>query len=471
MVFSSLSFLWSFAALFLAYYCVPRRFRQARNLILLLFSLAFYAWGSPRFLLLMFASILIDYLCGLLAAQGNPPGLRRAGAVLAVALGLGLLGWFKYAGFLARTVNHLGAHIPVPEVVLPIGISFFTFQGLSYVLDVYRDDIPVQRSPLMIALYISFFPQLVAGPIVRYAAVADGLRNRRESLAQFSGGATRFLFGLGKKMLLANAMGQVADGVFAQDPGALYPSLAWLGAAAYALQIYIDFSAYSDMAIGLGEMFGFHFPENFNYPYVSQSITEFWRRWHISLSSWFRDYVYIPLGGNRCSALRHVCNLAVVWLLTGLWHGAAWTFVAWGLWYLLLLLGEKYLWGGLLRRAPAPLRHCYALLLVVLGWVLFRSGSLSGALSYWGAMLGRTAGTVQRGQAVYYLLEFWPEWIAAVLVCLPIKPALQAGLEGRDGWRGVLLTWGPKLLALALLALSYAELVTGSFNPFIYFRF
>lgn len=471
MVFSSLSFLWSLPALLLVYYCIPRRFCQARNLVLLLFSLGFYGWGSPKLLRLMLLSILGNYLCGQLAARHRCACLRRLGLTLAVVLGLGMLGWFKYAGFLAQMIAELGAPIPVPQVVLPVGISFFTFQGLSYVVDVYRGDAPAQRNPLTVALYISFFPQLIAGPIVRYTTVAEDIQHRRESISLFSDGATRFLFGLGKKMLLANAMAQIADAVFAQPAGTLYPSIAWLGALAYTLQIYLDFSAYSDMAIGLGKLFGFHFLENFNYPYTARSITEFWRRWHISLSTWFRDYVYIPLGGDRCSVPRQVRNMAVVWLLTGLWHGAAWTFVMWGLWYLVLLLGERYLWGEWLRRGPAPARRCYTLVLVMLGWVLFRSGGLSDALTYWGALLGLTAGTAQRGQTVYYLLEFWPEWLAAILACLPIKPALQAGLEGRGGWRERLLVWGPKLLALVLLALSYAQLVTGSFNPFIYYRF
>ena len=304
MVFSSVSFLVFFLpCLLVLYFMVPRRYRGARNFILLAFSLAFYACGGPKFLLLMLLSIVINYCCGLLAGAKHRPAVRKAGVTLAAVLGLGLLGWFKYAGFFGEMLHALMPFIPVPQVTLPIGISFFTFQGLSYVIDVFRDDAAVQRNPLKLALYISFFPQLVAGPIVRYTTVADEIDERHESVSEFSAGAVRFLFGLAKKMLLANAVAQIADAAFS----AVSPSvaLAWLGAVAYTFQIYFDFSAYSDMAIGLGRMFGFHFLENFNYPYVSRSVTEFWRRWHISLSTWFRDYVYIPLGGNRCSRAQY----------------------------------------------------------------------------------------------------------------------------------------------------------------------
>ena len=327
MVFSSVSFLVFFLpCLLVLYFMVPRRYRGARNFILLAFSLAFYACGGPKFLLLMLLSIVINYCCGLLAGPKHRPTVRKAGVTLAAVLGLGLLGWFKYAGFFGEMLHALMPFIPVPQVTLPIGISFFTFQGLSYVIDVFRDAAAVQRNPLKLALYISFFPQLVAGPIVRYTTVADEIDERHESVSEFSAGAVRFLFGLAKKMLLANAVAQIADAAFS----AVSPSvaLAWLGAVAYTFQIYFDFSAYSDMAIGLGRMFGFHFLENFNYPYVSRSVTEFWRRWHISLSTWFRDYVYIPLGGNRCSRARNILNLFLVWALTGLWHGANWTFIA-----------------------------------------------------------------------------------------------------------------------------------------------
>ena len=356
MVFSSISFLFVFLPLLLAvYFLLPARLREGRNLVLLLFSLFFYGYGGPRFLLLMLLSIAVNYAGGLLAAPGQRR--RRLWTGLVTAVNLGLLGWFKYAGFLGANLNRIWTGLPVPEVALPIGISFFTFQGLSYVLDVYRGEAVAERNPLRVALYISLFPQLVAGPIVRYTTVADEIRSRRETLDAFTDGAVRFLFGLGKKMLLANQLGLLADQVYATRPEFLTTALAWLGAAAYTGQIYFDFSGYSDMAIGLGRMFGFHFLENFNYPYLSQSVTEFWRRWHISLSTWFRDYLYIPLGGNRCAHWKHIRNILVVWALTGLWHGAAWNFLCWGLYFGLLLLGEKYGWGRILERAPAALRH------------------------------------------------------------------------------------------------------------------
>ena len=391
MVFSSVSFLVFFLpCLLVLYFMVPRRYRGARNFILLAFSLAFYACGGPKFLLLMLLSIVINYCCGLLAGPKHRPAVRKAGVTLAAVLGLGLLGWFKYAGFFGEMLHALMPFIPVPQVTLPIGISFFTFQGLSYVIDVFRDDAAVQRSPLKLALYISFFPQLVAGPIVRYTTVADEIDERHESVSEFSAGAVRFLFGLAKKMLLANAVAQIADAAFS----AVSPSvaLAWLGAVAYTFQIYFDFSAYSDMAIGLGRMFGFHFLENFNYPYVSRSVTEFWRRWHISLGSFFRDYVYIPLGGKKKHQL---LNMAVVWALTGLWHGASWNFVLWGLYFFVILAAEKTIGEKRLRRIPTILRRVGTMLLVILGWNIFYFTDLTQLLQHFGllfGLLGHSAG-------------------------------------------------------------------------------
>lgn len=398
MVFSSLEFLLGFLpCLLVIYFIIPAKVRWLRNLVLLAFSLFFYQWGADQLVLLMVASILVNYLGGLMAGRRDHPVLAKFGVWFAAVLGLGLLGWFKYAGFLAQTVCDLGFAIPVPHITLPIGISFFTFQGLSYVIDVYRGDAPTQKNPLDVELYVALFPQLVAGPIVRYTTVMEDITHRRETLDEFAAGVTRFCFGLAKKMVIANAMGQIADGVFNQTAANLDPGLAWVGALAYTFQIYFDFSAYSDMAIGLGRMFGFHFLENFNYPYISKSVTEFWRRWHISLSTWFRDYVYIPLGGNRCVKWKHVRNITVVWLLTGLWHGAAWTFILWGVWFCLLLLGEKFLWGGVLNKTPALVRHGYTMLAVVISWVLFRSVDLPQAWAYLGAMFGQTTGLAQDG--------------------------------------------------------------------------
>ena len=471
MVFSSISFLFVFLPLLLAvYFLLPARLREGRNLVLLLFSLFFYGYGGPRFLLLMLLSIAVNYAGGLLAAPDRRR--RRLWTGLVTAVNLGLLGWFKYAGFLGANLNRIWTGLPVPEVALPIGISFFTFQGLSYVLDVYRGEAAPERNPLRVALYISLFPQLVAGPIVRYTTVADEIRNRRETLDAFTDGAVRFLFGLGKKMLLANQLGLLADQVYATRPEFLTTALAWLGAAAYTGQVYFDFSGYSDMAIGVGRMFGFHFLENFNYPYLSQSVTEFWRRWHISLSTWFRDYLYIPLGGNRCAHWKHIRNILVVWALTGLWHGAAWNFLCWGLYFGLLLLGEKYGWGRILERAPAALRHLYAMVLIVVSWVLFRAETLDYAVRFLRAMAGFAQGGLTDGRTTYYLLEFRWELLLAIPAAMPVKSWLQNWLESKSGAAAqALLAWGPKLIALGLFGLSFLRLVSSSFNPFIYFRF
>lgn len=471
MVFSSISFLFVFLpALLAAYFLLPSRMRAWRNGVLLAFSLFFYGYGGPRFLLLMLFSIALNYVGGLVCGQGQK--YRKGALFLVTAVNLGMLGWFKYATFLASNLAMVWTGLPVPEVTLPIGISFFTFQGLSYVLDVYRGEAAPEHNPFRVALYISLFPQLVAGPIVRYTTVAEEIASRQECLSEFAGGGVRFLFGLAKKMLLANQLGLMADEIFASAPASLTVSLAWMGALAYTGQIYFDFSAYSDMAIGLGRMFGFHFLENFDYPYLARSVTEFWRRWHISLSTWFRDYVYIPLGGNRCSAGKHVRNILVVWALTGLWHGAAWTFVVWGLYYAALLLGEKYLWGRAFERLPVPLRHGYAMLCVIVGWVVFRAPSLEAALQFLQAMFGAAAGLAD-GRTIYYLLQYRWELLLAIPAALPLKNVLRSALEKRKSrpWTGFLLNWGPEAVSLGLFGLSFLRLVSSSYNPFIYFRF
>jgi alginate O-acetyltransferase complex protein AlgI len=473
MVFSSIGFLFFFLpSLLVFYYVIPRRLREIRNFVLLCFSLFFYAYGGPRFLLLMLASITINYVCGLFVSNEHSDKTRRLFLIAAVVLGLGLLGWFKYSRFFAETLNALGTGLPVPDVTLPIGISFFTFHGLSYIIDVYRGTAKPMKNPLRIALYISLFPQLVAGPIVRYSTVSDHLGERHENLTDFSEGALRFIFGLAKKMLLANTLGIIADQAFNASAGMMSASLAWLGAIAYTGQIYFDFSAYSDMALGLGKMFGFHFLENFNYPYIAKSITEFWRRWHISLTSWFRDYVYIPLGGNRCSKWKNIRNIIIVWFLTGFWHGAAWNFIFWGLWFCVLLLGEKFIWGNILEKMPSVIRHIYTLLIVILSWVLFRADSLSHAMAFIGTMFGAGSTPVPNGQTIYLLREYWPELIISVIAALPVKNAIKNLLEKQQTPVGKqILVWGPRFLGLVLLAFSYLKLVVGSFNPFIYFRF
>ena len=461
MVFSSYTFLFYFLPpLLILYYLIPRRSLGGRNLVLLAFSLFFYFAGGPRHLPLMLLSIAINYVGGLLCAKR-----RRWALVLTMAVNLGLLGWFKYAGFVGENLQALGLPLSVPEVVLPIGISFFTFQGMSYVIDVYRGDTPPAKNPLQVALYIALFPQLVAGPIVRYTTVAEELVSRRETFDDFAAGALRFSFGLAKKMLLANNLSLMADEAFSTAP--IGAAAAWLGAIAYTGQIYFDFSGYSDMAIGLGRMFGFHFEENFNYPYLSKSVTEFWRRWHMSLSGWFRDYVYIPLGGSRAGTAKQVRNILLVWTLTGLWHGAAWNFLLWGLYFGILLLGEKFWWGKALERAPSPLRHLYAMVIVVLGWVLFRCEGLSAVGSYLGAMFGLSG--AGWGQALYFLRQYGVFLAVGVVAALPVKDALRAALQRRKAERAI--QWGSALAGLGLLGLSFLQLISSTANPFIYYRF
>ena len=466
MVFSSLTFLIFFLpTLLLCYFLIPKSQRGLRNFVLLIFSLFFYGWGGPKFLLLLLISIVINYLCGLYAELGKTLSARKSAVIVAVILNLGLLGWFKYAGFFAEMICSLGVIIPVPEIVLPVGISFFTFQGLSYVIDVYRKDAPAQKNPLNGALYIALFPQLVAGPIVRYTTIAEMIMNRKENLDDFSAGVVRFMLGLGKKMILANAMGEIADSIFALDTGGMAVSLAWIGIFAYTLQIYFDFSAYSDMAIGLGRMFGFHFLENFNYPYISRSITEFWRRWHISLSSWFRDYLYIPLGGSRCGLAKQIRNIAIVWLLTGLWHGADYNFILWGIYWFALLCGEKFLWQGLLKKVPKVIRSIYSWVFILIGWVLFSLSSMGEIGTYLTAMFTLKNGFLH-GDSVTYILSYLPLLLIALFAAMPYGKQLWQKLSAQR-YASIL-----EFLGLTLIFLfAVASLTNQSYNPFLYFRF
>lgn len=485
MVFSSISFLCFFLpCLFVCYFLIPARFRRARNGVLLFFSLIFYACGGPKFLLLMLVSIAVNYICGFFAAPRFSRYVRISAVVSAVFIGIGLLGYFKYAGFFTEIINNFGTAFPVPEITLPIGISFYTFQGLSYVIDVYREDAEIQKNPFKTALYIALFPQLVAGPIVRYSTVEKEIIERRETVEEVSAGIVRFVFGLAKKMILANSMGEIADAVFKQEAGSLPGSLAVLGALAYTAQIYFDFSAYSDMAIGLGRIFGFHFLENFDYPYVSRSVTEFWRRWHISLSSWFRDYVYIPLGGSYCSPARHIFNMFIVWFCTGMWHGAAWNFIVWGMWFFLLLTCEKYIWGKTLAACPAFLQHMYTMMAAIISWIFFRTESLPYAFAYLKSIFVNYGNEFSNDQTIYYLLQYAPELLLCVIASMPVKRLVENYLSSRmtaEDENGILTgsacaarclyIWGPKLFASFLLIIVYTKLVSGSFNPFIYFRF
>ena len=446
MLFSSSIFLFLFLPLVLLIYYLPLgRFRQGQNVFVLLASLGFYAWGEPWFVLVMMGSIVVNYGFGLWVDHNQRHNhSARMPVILALVVNLGILFVFKYLTFTLGILNDLGTHFVIPGIELPIGISFFTFQALSYVLDIQRGHGQVQRSPLKVGLYISFFPQLIAGPIVKYETVADQIDHRKENWEDFSSGCARFVVGLGKKVLLANQLALVADRAFQLGgTGQLTTGFAWLGSLCYTLQIYYDFSGYSDMAIGLGKMFGFHFLENFNYPYISRSVTEFWRRWHISLSTWFRDYVYIPLGGNRCSRLKHMRNIFVVWLLTGLWHGAAWTFVLWGLWFCLLLLGVNF------------------------AWVLFRADSLGTAAQVLKAMFGLGAG-LWSSETGLYLRENWTVLLAGALFAAPVAACLR---ERTNRCRSVLLAVGYGLLAAALFLVSASFIIKGTYNPFIYFNF
>ena len=469
MLFSSSVFLFLFLpGVLLVYYLLLRPWRQAQNIFLLLASLVFYAWGEPWFVLVMMGSIAANYGFGLWVDHCQ----RRKGSTalpvaLAVALNLGILFVFKYLTFTLGILNRLGGTFVIPGIELPIGISFFTFQALSYVLDVQRGRGQVQRSPLKVGLYISFFPQLIAGPIVKYETVAQQIDGRRENWEDFSAGCARFIVGLGKKVLLSNQLDLVADRSFQlEGAGQLPAGFAWLGALCYTFQIYYDFSGYSDMAIGLGKMFGFHFLENFNYPYISRSVTEFWRRWHISLSTWFRDYVYFPLGGSRVSSKgKHIRNLFVVWLLTGIWHGANWTFLAWGLFYFVLLVLEKY--GRLGQGWPVVCRWLFTFLMVNFAWVLFRAESLGQAAGYLGAMFGRGAG-LWSGETGLFLRENWTVLLAGAIFAAPVAPRLRDWAAGR---KSILLDVGYALLAAAVFLVSASFIIKGTYNPFIYFNF
>ena len=473
MLFTSNVFIQFFLPLLLvAYFVIPPIGIKGKNIVLLIFSMFFYAFGGVRHFFLLLISILINYIGGLGVALCRTKRNKKICLWSTVSVNLLMIGIFKYAGFASSILKNLGILTEIVNIALPIGISFFTFQGLSYVVDVYRGDSPVQKKPLNVALYISLFPQLVAGPIVRYTDIENEIIHRKHSITEVSDGLVRFMLGFGKKMLIANPMGLIADDAFALIGSELLTTpLAWIGAIAYTMQIYFDFSAYSDMAIGLGKMFGFHFNENFNYPYIAKSVTDFWRRWHISLSTWFRDYVYIPLGGNRCSTARHIFNLAVVWCLTGLWHGASWNFIAWGAYYGLLLILEKFVLQRLLPNIPRWIRHISTMLIVIVGWVFFRAVTLTDGVEYLRVMFG--GASLDPSSAVYYLLQFAPEFICAVIGIFPLKNVLTDLLDKHEEKKGVLVLRAvlPKVFAVAVFILSYTALVSGSFNPFIYFQF
>ena len=457
MIFSSAEFLFLFLPCTLLLYYNPFfRGRGFRNVLLLLVSIFFYAWGEKVYVLLLMLSIAANWWLGLRVEPGRRH--RRAFLVAAVIVNLAGLFVFKYLGFVCENLGALGFPLPEVRLALPIGISFYTFQAMSYVIDVYREKSAAQRSVLDVGLYVSFFPQLIAGPIVRYETIAAEIHGRKETWEDFCEGVPRFVQGLGKKVILANSMAVIADAAF-DGLTALSVPMAWLGGLAYALQIYFDFSGYSDMAIGMGRMFGFHFLENFNQPYLAVSITDFWRRWHISLSTWFRDYVYIPLGGNRVGPRRHLFNLFVVWLLTGVWHGADWAFILWGVGYFLLLMAEKY---GHIDRKLGVLRRPWTLFWVLMLWVLFRAEDLGRAGRYYAALF--TGGRGDMEDFLYYFSNMKVYLLAAVVCCLPL---------GRL-WRRVPEGWQERLESLgtvALMAVLVTYVVGSTYNPFIYFNF
>ena len=471
MVFSSILFLFRFLPVFfICYFLVPRRMK---NFILFLGSLFFYAWGEPVYVALMLFSTVSDYIHGRLIDKYRGRKAAVGLLVSSIAVNLLLLGFFKYADFLIQTVNSVaGTGFPLLNLPLPIGISFYTFQTMSYSIDVYRGEAKVQKNLLDFGVFVTMFPQLIAGPIVKYRQVDEQLHERKTDLYKVSRGVKRFVIGLAKKVLIANNLGELWTEIAALNYGEISVLTAWLGIIAFAFQIYFDFSGYSDMAIGLGACLGFDFPENFNYPYISASITEFWRRWHISLGSWFREYVYIPLGGNRRGLGRQIVNILIVWVLTGIWHGAGWSFLLWGLWFAVFLILEKLFLGRVLRVLPKLFSRSYACMVVLIGWVLFALESLSRIQGYLGAMFGMGNGGLIDGQGMYMGRKYLILLIIAVVAATPLLTEIVKKLEKiRTGYAVALYRLGEKLIPPVLLLLSLAYIVDASYNPFLYFRF
>ncbi len=471
MVFSSLVFLCVFfPAVLILYHLCP--FLKGKNAILLLSSLLFYAWGEPKWIVVMLITTLIDYLAGVVIGKAKGKGLRKTALVLSVVVTLGFLVVFKYLNFFASNLNLLlSFEIPQTSLVLPIGISFYTFQALSYVVDVYRGDVDYQKNYFNLLLYVGMFPQLIAGPIVRYVDVASEIASRKVKFTDFSEGITKFLIGLTKKAVLANFVGKLAENCLAGDVSELTVLGAWTGIIAYFFQIYFDFSGYSDMAIGIGRMLGFNFRENFNYPYISLSITDFWRRWHMSLSSFFRDYVYIPLGGNRRFQLR---NMFVVWLLTGFWHGASWNFVLWGLYYFVMLALEKYVYEKFLEKLPKIFRHVYSLFIVIIGWVFFYFEDLTSIKDMLGAMFGVTDKSLYAPTDLTTLTNNLFLLVICVIAVTPLLKTIGDKTRSRlDKSANGIIVNGIVTFVFqgAVLLLCAACLVGSTYNPFLYFRF
>lgn len=464
MVFSSLVFLFAYLPItLLIYYLVPR---QGRNIFLFIINLVFYGWGEPKLVLLMVFNIFFNYMGGWLVDKYRQDAKKKKlFLILTCILDIGILAVFKYTGMITETLNLLPfLNIPTLEISLPIGISFYTFQTMSYVIDVYRDDAPVSKNFINFGTYVALFPQLIAGPIVRYKDVAYQLSHRQETLEQFTTGVKLFMVGLGKKVLIANQMGNLTNSIFAttDENGVLGT---WVGIIAYSFQIYFDFSGYSDMACGLGNMLGFEFLKNFNYPYISKSITEFWRRWHISLSTWFREYVYIPLGGNRKGTKRQIINLLIVWGLTGLWHGASWNFLLWGLYFGLLLILEKFVLKKLLDRLPSVIQHIYTLFIVAIGWGIFYFTDIKQLGTFFADLFNFGNGIIGE-QALTLFLSYLPILVVAAIA------STQLGAKLYSRFKDASFIWIPEVLfCVVILVISTASLVNQSYNPFLYFRF
>lgn len=473
MVFSSLVFLFIFLPItLLLYYLVPR---GGRNIVLLLVSLIFYAWGEPVYIVLMLFSTVVDYVHGLLVEKyWEQPKKAKRVVLSSVLINLGLLIFFKYSSFIIANTNAIfGTQFSIPDIALPIGISFYTFQTMSYTIDIFRKDAPAQRSMINLGTYVTMFPQLIAGPIVRYQTVAEQLNDRVETQEKFADGVRRFIIGLGKKVLLANNIGLVWNSISTTEVNQLTVLTSWIGVLAFGLQIYFDFSGYSDMAIGLGKMFGFELLENFNYPYISQSITEFWRRWHISLGTWFRDYVYIPLGGNRKGKWRTYLNVFVVWFLTGLWHGASWNFVLWGLYFGIIISIEKAFLMKWLNKLPSLIRHVYTILLLLIGWGLFAFDNFSQLSEYFKVMFGFKGASLYNQTTLFYLSSNAITLIILIIASTPLMTMIYKRLEMflNSKLKWVLEVVIMPMIYLSILFISTAYLVDSSYNPFLYFRF
>ncbi len=476
MVFSSLTFLFAFLPItLLVYYLVPKK---AQNVVILISGLIFYAWGEPIYVLAMIASTFIDYTAGLLIAKyDNKPKIRTACLIVSLVMNLGLLGTFKYLGFLIESANAwFGLAIPNPNLPLPIGISFFTFQSMSYTIDLYRRNIKVQKNAVSFIAFVALFPQIVAGPIVRYEDIQNEIDNRSITEKMIGDGISRFIVGLGKKVLIANNIGALWDSVKAMEYGELSAVTAWLGILAFTFQIYFDFSGYSDMAIGLGKMLGFNFPENFNYPYMSHSISEFWRRWHITLGAWFRSYIYIPLGGNRKGTARTIINLLIVWTITGIWHGASWNFMLWGAYFGVLIVLERLFLGKLLEKLPSFLSWLYTFILVVFGWIMFDGvdastvnigDMFSQVGSYIAAMFGAN-GVIMDSFATNAIVNYGIMFAICIFGSSDALKILADKIrEKAPRW----VQYGFAPVQLAVLLASVAFIATSSYNPFLYFNF